>query len=127
MARKLVGEDTNAQPEYGTQRAEPAPAKVTIEVPGKPGPHPAILPEDPGGDEVTIIIGAEKYAPVQYHSFDVGPFIVKTVRRPGESIAQVFARVKPQLQEMSEITYKESLARFLARVRDASNAARGGR
>lgn len=125
MARKLIGEESSNAPEYGTQQQEPAPAKITIEVPGKPGPHP--VPSDAGGEEVTIIFGAEKYAPVQYHSFDVGPFIVKTTRLPGETMTELYQRVTPALREFSQVAFKEALERFLERVRTAASAARGTR
>lgn len=85
-----------------------------------------IEPDDEGGDEITITFGAQKYAPIQYQSFDIGPFTVRTVRRPGETFAEVYARVAPELRAMAEQEFKERLAEHLARVKLAAGAARGG-
>jgi hypothetical protein len=81
--------------------------------------------DDEGGDEVTVVLAAEKFAPVQYHSFDVGPFMVKTTRRPGETLREVRARVMPELCAQQEAEFNERLPLHLARVRSAATAARG--
>lgn len=83
--------------------------------------------DDEGGDEVTVVWGAEKYAPIQYHSFDVGPFMVKTTRQAGETLAEVRARVWPALRAQAEAEFKERLALHLANARTAGTAARGGK
>ena len=80
---------------------------------------------DEGGDVVTVTMGAEKFAPVQYHSFDIGPFMVSTVRRPGETMEAVRARVMPALREMAREEFEARLPLFLARVRQAGAAAQG--
>jgi hypothetical protein len=78
-------------------------------------------------DEVNVILGAEKYAPIQYHSFDVGPFMVKTTRQPGETLEQVYERVMPVLRAMQAEEFKKELPLHLERARTAANAARGSR
>ena len=83
------------------------------------------MEDDEGGDEVTVILAAEKFAPVQYHSFDIGPFMVKTTRRPGETLGEVRARVWPELRAMATAEFAERLPEHLARVRAAATAARG--
>lgn len=83
------------------------------------------IDEDEGGDEVTVVLAAEKFAPIQYHSFDIGPFMVKTVRQPGETLKEVYARVMPQLRALQEEEFRTRLPEHLSRVRAAGNAARG--
>lgn len=82
-------------------------------------------PDDEGGDEVTVTLGAQKFAPIQYHSFDVGPYVIKTVRFPGESYAGVYARVMPELRAMAQRDYEAALPEHLERVKKAAGAARG--
>jgi len=77
--------------------------------------------------EVTVVLAAEKFAPIQYHSFDVGPFMVKTTQQPGESIAQVYGRVMPELRKLQAEEFRERLPAHLAMVKTAGAAARGGR
>ncbi len=84
-------------------------------------------PPEMGGDEVTIILAAEKFAPVQYHSFDIGPFMVKTTTRPGETLTDARKRVMPELRRQAEEEFKERLTEHLERVRRAASQARGGR
>lgn len=81
--------------------------------------------EDEGGDVVTVVLAAEKFAPIQYHSFDVGPFMVQTTRRPGETIKEVWARVMPILRALQEEEFRQRLPEHLSRVRAAGSAARG--
>jgi hypothetical protein len=76
---------------------------------------------------VTVTLGAQKFAPIQYQSFDVGPYAVTTAARPGESIADVHARVMPELRAMAAKDYAESLRAHLDGVRQAAQGARGGR
>lgn len=83
-------------------------------------------PDDEGGDEITVTLAAEKYAPIQYQSFDIGPFVIRTTRRPGETIAEVFARVMPELRAQAAQEFAARLPEHLARVKAAAQAARGG-
>ena len=114
MARKMVGEVVSM---LGSKELDEKSTSM----------QPAAEVQDLGGDEITIILGQEKYAPVQYHSFDVGPFIVKTTRRPGETVAEVYERLMPELRACSQRAFDEALPRFLERVRAAAAAARGVR
>lgn len=77
--------------------------------------------------EVTVVLATEKFAPIQYHSFDVGPFMVKTTQQPGESIAQVYGRVMPELRKLQAEEFRERLPAHLAMVKAAATSARGGR
>lgn len=76
---------------------------------------------------VTVILGAEKYAPIQYQSFDVGPYMVQVEAAPGETIEAVYARVMPILQAQRDADFKKELVGYLDRVRQAAQAAKGGR
>lgn len=83
--------------------------------------------EDEGGDSVRVVLGVQKFAPVQYHSFDVGPFEVLATRGAGETIADVWARVMPELRALASKEYEVACVEFFARVKAAATAARGGR
>lgn len=81
---------------------------------------------DPG-DEVTAIWATEKFAPVQFHSFDVGPFIVRTKVRAGETGAQAFARAYAACHKAARATYPEKRDEFIANVTDADEKVRSSR
>lgn len=83
----------------------------------------------PGSEKtvLTVVLGLEKYAPIQYHSFDVGPFTAQTELRPGETVGQAYQRLMDELREMQKKEFEARLAEFLGRVRTAASAARGGR
>jgi hypothetical protein len=75
---------------------------------------------------LTVTLAAEKYAPIQYQSFDVGPFVVQMVVRPEESISDAYERVMVELRALAAKEFAERLAEHLARVRTAASTARGG-
>ena len=71
------------------------------------------------GDEVTAIWATEKFAPVQYQSFDVGPFIVRTKVREGETGIEAFKRAYAACRAAARSTYPEKRDEFIANVHDA--------
>lgn len=81
------------------------------------------MPDNPV--TVTITLGAQKFAPVQYHSFDIGPYSATVVLRDGETYEQAHARVMPMLRAQMKKDFEDSLGEFLDRVRQA--ATRAGR
>ena len=126
MARKLVGETAEAAAVEQPKKETRVVMQQNPEAMANARKASAELQEN-GLEEVTITLAAEKYAPVQYHSFDVGPFMVRTRRRPGETLMQVYERVMPELRAMSDKAFHETLPVHLARVKEAATSARGGR
>lgn len=101
----------------------PAAAPSAASPAGAPTQPPAGV-EPVAGDVVTVTLGAQKFAPVQYHSIDVGPFSMTTTVGVGESIADVNARCLPQLQALVDAAFAAELPKFIERVRTAAQAAR---
>lgn len=74
---------------------------------------------------MTVTWGAEKYAPIQYHSFDVGPFSVSVECEKG-TLTEQHAKAVAVLKNMAAAQFEEQLAAFLGRAKKAAAAARGG-
>lgn len=83
-------------------------------------PHPA-------GTVVTFTLGAEKFSPVQYQTFDVGPFSASTTLRSGETIKGAYERVMGELRAVFKAEFEVRLREHLERVKAAGASARGGR
>lgn len=80
-----------------------------------------------GGVQVVVTLGAEKFSPVQYQNFDVGPFSVTLTTRPGETVQEAMKRGLAMLYEVQREDFKVRSEGFLQRLREAGAAARGGR
>lgn len=80
-----------------------------------------------GGVQVTVTLGAEKFAPVQYHSFDVGPFSLTVTTRKGESIEEAAARGMASLYAVQKRDFEARSKAFLERVRAAALLAAQGK
>lgn len=72
------------------------------------------------GDEVTVGWGVEKYAPIRYQSFDLGPFSIKTKVRAGETGQDAFGRAQAMLKQFSTQAFEEQLRLHLERVKRAA-------
>jgi hypothetical protein len=74
--------------------------------------------------KVTITYGQQKFAPVQFHSFDVGPFSceveISDDMDANEECKQAYAFLRRQAEE----AFKIQLQEFLPRVREAAAATR---
>lgn len=81
----------------------------------------------PAGTTVTITMGAEKFAPVQYQTFDVGPFSATTTLQPGETIKAAYDRVMGELRVIFKAEFETRLREHLERVKAGGAAARSGR
>jgi hypothetical protein len=75
-------------------------------------------------DEVTVFFGEQKFSPVQYQSFSVGPFIMKTKVRPGESPEDAMARAYAALEKHARAIWPQARDGFIKSVKDAAKAAR---
>lgn len=69
------------------------------------------------GDEVTVYYGTEKYSPVQYNTFEHGPFFVKVKVGPGESHADAATRAWNAAAAAAAATYPVKEQAFLDNLR----------
>lgn len=86
-----------------------------------------IVDERDVGDLVTANWGAEKCSPVQYHTFDVGPFSYTTKVRAGETPAEAGMRAYKVRENLADLTYVQKRDEFLRNVRDAARAVKAAR
>jgi hypothetical protein len=75
------------------------------------------------GDTIRVTWGPEKFAPVAYHTLDVGPFVFETRIRKGESEAEAFQRAWQFLDRMGRDAYAKQMPAFLERVKQAGMSA----
>lgn len=86
-------------------------------------PLPASAPPAPPskfsaeGEEVTICYGIEKYSPVQYNSFEHGPFFVKVKVAPGETHLDAATRAWNAAATMAKATYVAKEQAYLERLK----------
>lgn len=69
------------------------------------------------GTRVTVTLGAQKFSPVQYHTFDVGPYSLEVEVRAGESYRDACHRGLAELKAIAEHEFEEALKLFTARVK----------
>lgn len=77
-------------------------------------------PQEPAdeGTEVTVSWGEEKFSPVQYNSFSVGPYFAKGKTRAGESVMQASNRLMRGLCEFAEHERKTKTDGYLQALRE---------
>ena len=83
--------------------------------------------------KVTITYGQQKFAPVQFHSFDVGPFSCEIDvpddgklqdAKMGQEAKARCQRAYEFLRAQAQEAFKQQLQDFLSRVKEAAAAAR---
>jgi hypothetical protein len=70
-------------------------------------------------DSIEVVWGPQKFAPISFHSFDVGPLTMRTTIRKGETPEQAFERAYSFLASQGRRVYEQELKLFLERVRIA--------
>lgn len=70
---------------------------------------------DPG-DEVTAFYPEQKFSPVQYHTFSVGGYYVKTHVRPGETGQQALARAYGVAEGFARAEFTKARDEYLDRI-----------
>lgn len=75
-------------------------------------------------DSVTVVWAEQKFSPIQYESFGVGPFYYKTTVKPGETPAQAMHRAYAVLQEFARTTYPGKRDEFFEQHADALERSR---
>lgn len=74
-------------------------------------------------DRVTYTWAEERYSPIQYQTFGVGPFSYTTEVREGETPEQAMDRARDFVKALAKKEYLEKCASFPARVYNARKAA----
>lgn len=70
------------------------------------------------GDEVTVCYGTDTYRPVEYNSFQHGPFFVKTKVRAGETTADAAARAWNSALALAKGSYPGKAQEYLKNLRE---------
>jgi len=70
---------------------------------------------DPG-DVITVTRGAERYCPVKYNGFDVGPVSVTVTVREGESHAEAYMRATATCDVLMQVEFDIKLKEFRDRL-----------
>lgn len=65
--------------------------------------------------ELTICWGTEKFFPVKYEGFEVGPIIVKVQLQPNETLEQAYDRVWPQMEALGSKMFLSKRNEFAVR------------
>ncbi len=71
------------------------------------------------GDELYYSMGAEKYFPTKYDSFEVGPFGVKLHLRAGEEVGDMYMRAVDILHTMFQAEYELKRKHFHQRSQES--------
>lgn len=79
------------------------------------------------GDKIFCTWGPEKYSPIQYHTFDVGPFAVETTVRAGETGQAAFERGMKVCLIAARASYPQKRDEYLENVKEAADKVRESR
>jgi hypothetical protein len=79
------------------------------------------------GQVITVVYAAQKFSPISYQTFDVGPLSMTTSVQPGETLDQSHARAWNWLKAKAKAQFVDQLADFLDNVRAAGAAVKGGK
>ena len=70
-------------------------------------------------DTVSYTWGEERYSPIQYQTFGVGPFTYTTEVRDGETPEEAMDRARDFVKAEAKKSYNDKCRTFPARVRNA--------
>jgi hypothetical protein len=70
---------------------------------------------------VTVTVGEQKFSPIQFNVFTVGPFTATVVVREGEDVQEVMTKVRESLLDYAREEYKVSLERYTKALRYNDN------
>lgn len=77
------------------------------------------------GDYVVATWGPMKFAPIQFHSFDVGPFLYRTRIAPDETPEEALNRAYAWCEKQGRAAFRRELDTFLECAALARSGARG--
>lgn len=76
---------------------------------------------------VTVTFGKETFSPIQFYSFEVGPFSATTQVLEGETLDQAVVRARIRLEAIHKEEFESKLRGHIERAAKAISAVRGGR
>ena len=82
------------------------------------------IPDDMVYQSVTVTLGKELFCPVQYYSFEVGPYSITTQVREGETVEEACTRARKRLEAVQAEDFELKLRGHLERIRSASATTR---
>jgi hypothetical protein len=96
---------------------------VNVEAPPLPEPtdkgrstSPASANAEESGESVSVTYGPELFSPRQFNNFTVGPFVVQTTVRQGETRLQAMQRASDDLRQFASIEYQRKATDFIERL-----------
>lgn len=78
------------------------------------------------GDLITVTWGEEKFSPVQYHSFAVGPFSITSKLLPGETYEMAYTRLWNHLDNIARTCFIMKRNDFYRRWPESHERPQGG-
>lgn len=75
-------------------------------------------------DWIEVSWGPEKFSPISFHSFDVGPFTARAKLRPGDTVAQTIARLTEELAKLGAEQFERELVAYCKRVGKSADEVR---
>jgi len=96
-------------PPVGSVPVAPPATRAAVAMPSSAGGTVQVAPPP---QTVRVVWGEEKFFPIKFDSFTVGPFEATGVVQPGESVASAMARVYAELAAFAEEQRLQKLASF---------------
>jgi hypothetical protein len=74
-------------------------------------------------DEITVTWSEQRFSPVSYNSFGIGPFYMRTAIGEDETPEGAAARALAHLRKVAEEVYQHERQEFVRRLRGARESA----
>ena len=78
---------------------------------------------DATGRTVTLTIGKQGFAPIRFHTFDVGPFSMTATLAPGDDLREVVAAMRATLEGLFRDEFDRAMKAHFANVKAAAEGA----
>jgi hypothetical protein len=72
------------------------------------------------GSKLTVTWGPEKFSPISYHTFDVGPFTMETTIKEDETADQAFQRAHQYLSQQARKAFQSRMREYFERVKETA-------
>lgn len=77
------------------------------------------------GTRVSVTIGRQVFSPIQFHTFEVGPFSMTRDLRDGETAEEALRTIYLELRAFADGVYERERTAFIERMRTARRSAQG--
>ena len=64
------------------------------------------------GMQVTITLAEQRYSPVSFNTFGVGPFTATVTIAPGDDVEQVLGEAREILREAAKVEFKRAIESY---------------